>query len=279
MLNVDKLDMLDAAKADISLEVLREQVEEITLERDQYKKLYIQMLELCKKLEAGILPQKRERFVGDAQLTLSILGALLGGGEPEAPVPAAVTDAVKAHVRAKPTGRAPLPENLPHIDIEVLPPEVIEKGLEAFERIGEDVTETVERRPASLVVVRIHKPKFVFLNRDRLEDTKAMQGSTPELPIERGMAGPALMADTIVRRWQDHLPLHRLERIYGRDGLELPRSTVCGWHAKLSELVCPLIEAMTKDSFLSLPVHRCHGRLGAKQRQMSKRTFLGAHRT
>jgi transposase len=47
----------------------------------------------------------------------------------------------------------------------VLPPEVQQKGTDAFERIGEDVTETLERRPASLVVVRTGKPKFVAKDR------------------------------------------------------------------------------------------------------------------
>jgi hypothetical protein len=45
-------------------------------------------------------------------------------------------------------------------------------------------------------------------------------GDTPELPTSRRTAGPALIADTIVKRWQDHLPLNRLEAIYRRDGIE-----------------------------------------------------------
>jgi transposase len=57
-----------------------------------------------------------------------------------------------------------------------------------------------------------------------------------------------LLADTIVRRWQDHLPLHRLERIYGREGLQLARSTICGWHEALGALVAPLVEAMWADA-------------------------------
>ena len=68
------------------------------------------------------------------------------------------------------------------------------------------------------------------------------------MPIAGGLAGPGLLADTVVRRWQDHLPLHRLERVYGREGLPLARSTVCGWHASLATLVRPLLEAMWKDA-------------------------------
>jgi hypothetical protein len=54
------------------------------------------------------------------------------------------------------------------------------------------------------------------------------QAEPSELPIERGLAGPALLAGSIVRRWYDHLPPHRLERIYGRDGRSRARRFVTG---------------------------------------------------
>ncbi len=242
----------DAAReaAQAELASLQEKLAKTSSERDQYKKLYLEMLERARKLEAGLLGQKREKLSPpEEQLTLQLLGMLLGERPADAPPP---VEEVRAHQRAKPTGRKPLPEKLPRIDIEVLPPEVQQAGLDAFERIGEDVTETVEHRPESLVVVRTHKPKFVPKGRDRLAETKVLQAEPPELPIPRGLAGPGLLADTIVRRWQDHLPLHRLERIYGRAGMELARSTVCGWHAELAALAAPLLVAMWKDA-LSAP--------------------------
>src|SRR5262249_45978384 len=58
-----------------------------------------------------------------------------------------------------------------------------------------------------------------------------------------------MLADTIVKRWQDHLPLNRLEDIYGRDGVDIARSTMCGWHGELAVLVKPLVEAMRQDAF------------------------------
>jgi transposase len=197
---------------------------------------------------------KRERpSESDAQLTMSMLGLLLGNGSAEstslpAPAPPPPETPVAAHSRAKPTGRKSLPEKLPRVEVEVLPPEVQQKGTDAFVRIGEDVTETLERRPASLVVVRVRKPKFVPKGRDPTAETTVLQAAPPELPIDRALAGPGFLADTIVRRWQDHLPLRRLERIYGREGLELARSTICGCHEALGELVTPLCEAMWTDA-------------------------------
>ena len=58
-----------------------------------------------------------------------------------------------------------------------------------------------------------------------------------------------MLADTIVKRWQDHMPLNRLEDMYARDGVELARSTMCGWHAALAEVVKPLVSAMREDAF------------------------------
>jgi transposase len=243
-----------AISIEAKLAELSARLDVLASERDEYRKLYLQALETCRKLELGLVGQRRERLSGgDAQLTMSMLGMLLsdgagGSAAPPAPTPPPADTPVTAHTRAKPTGRKPLPEKLPRVEVELLPPEVQQKGTDAFVRIGEDVTETVERRPASLVVVRVRKPKFVPKGRDATAETTVLQAPPPELPIDRALAGPGLLADTIVRRWQDHLPLHRLERIYGREGLELARSTICGWHEALGGLVKPLLDAMWADA-------------------------------
>ncbi|PCC72501.1 Transposase [Nannocystis exedens] len=130
----------------------------------------------------------------------------------------------------------------------MLPPEVQQEGLAAFKRIGEEISEVIERRPESLVVVRLVRPKFVRIVEDLADPSPVKIAEPPERPIERGLAGPGMLADTIVRRWQDHTPLHRQESIYARDGLELSRSTICGWHEQLADLVEPLVEAMLRDA-------------------------------
>jgi len=231
-------------------ETLLEHNEKLAAEREQYRQLYLRMLEQCKRLERGLLGQKAERLPPDeAQLTLQLLGALLADRvEERSPEGEERPQTVRAHTRRKPHGRRVLPEHLPRVDVEILPEEVQRQGLDAFERIGEEVSEVVERRPASTVVVRTHRPKFVRKDRERLAATRVVVAEAPELPIERGLAGPALLADTIVRRWADHLPLHRLERIYAREGLELARSTLCGWHEELKGLVDPLVEAMWEEA-------------------------------
>jgi transposase len=244
-------ELLDvAALRDALLKIANER-DRYAHERDEYKKLYLLLLEKCKKLEAGLLGQKAERLPhNERQLTLSLLQMLLGEAQAAAE-PEPEKQIVHEHERRKPTGRRPLPENLPRVEIEIVPPEVQRLGLDAFERIGEDTSETLERRPASLVVARVLRPKFVPKDRDRNAPTEVLIAPPPELPIERGLAGPGLLADTVVKRFGDHLPLNRQEAIWAREGIELSRSTVCSWHMQLGELVRPLPEAMLQEALIA----------------------------
>lgn len=249
-------DVTDAEAAQIlqRLDELEKRVATAEREREDYRALYLQTMERCRKLELGILASKSEHLADhQAQLSLDVLSMMLGerqAAELDAALAAANAEQeVQAHTRRKPTGRKPLPEHLPRVEIEVLPPEVEKQGLDAFERIGEDVSETIERRPASFVVARVIRPKFVRRDRERDAPTEVFIAESLELPIPRGLAGPGMLADTIVKRWQDHMPLHRLEDMYARDGVELARSTMCGWHGALAEVVEPVVSAMRADAF------------------------------
>ena len=219
-------------------------------ERDEYKKLTVLLQEQVERLKRGLLGQKAERLPkNDAQLSLAILNLALGGdalaSPPAAPEP---EQKVPAHTRRKPV-RKPLPDTLPRVAIEILPPEVQREGLDAFELVGTDTREVLERRPASCVVVAITYKKFVRKDRERGGATDVLTAPALELPIERGLAGPSMLADTIVRRWQDHQPLTRLEDIYRREELDLAKSTICTWHEQLADLVRPLVDAMFEDAY------------------------------
>tara|TARA_R110002096_G_C14609844_1_gene723324 strand:- start:40 stop:1626 length:1587 start_codon:yes stop_codon:yes gene_type:complete len=231
-----------------SHEALKRECEERGRERDEYKRLYQETMERCRRLELGLLGQKSERHApNENQLTFDVLSLALES-RAEAQVEALAEDLVRAHRRRKRTGRTPIPENLPRVEFEVLPEEVKREGLDAFTRIGEETSEVVERRPSSMVVVRVIRPKFLR-KAAADENTEFLVGDPPSLPIAKGMAGPSLLADTIVRRWQDHLPLHRLEGIYKREGFPLARSTMCTWHQRLAESVAPVVAAMRADAF------------------------------
>ena len=94
------------------LRALRADIERLSAEREHHRELYLQMLEQCRKLELGLLGQKSERLgADDAQLTMSVLATLLG--ERPAVDEGPPTQPVREHERQKPTGRKPLPEQLP----------------------------------------------------------------------------------------------------------------------------------------------------------------------
>jgi transposase len=219
-------------------------------ERDEYRNLVKHLREENERLKRGLIGQKAERVArNDAQMSLAILGLAMAGASAgsEEPAPPPMEQIVAEHTRRKPV-RKPLPENLPRVKIELLPPEVEREGIDSFELIGTDEREVLERRPAATVVVQLVYKKFVRKTDKPEASSPVLAPAAVELPIERGSAGPGMLADTIVRRWQDHQPLHRLEGIYGREGLELARSTICTWHAQLAALAEPVVEAMFAEA-------------------------------
>lgn len=221
-------------------------------ERDEYKKLYELLREENERLKRGLLGQKAERLPkNDAQLSLAVLGMMLGNGEETADSEDETSEQeIPAHTRRTPKRKAP-DDKWPRISIELIPPEVEREGLDAFEIIGQESRLLLERRPASCVVVEIVRKKFRRkADKDALE-TEVLIAEPLGLPIDKGLAGPGLLADTIVKRWCDHQPLHRQEAIYARDGLALARSTICGWHESLAVTALPLIQAMKTDALLA----------------------------
>jgi transposase len=224
-------------------------IQKVEGERDEYRKLVLHLREEVERLRRGLLGQKAERLPrDDGQLSLAILTLAMAGagGAPEAEA-AIEEQLVGEHKRRKPV-RKPPPADLPRVKIVLTPPEV-EREPEAFEQIGSDVREVLERRPAATIVVQVEYLKFVRKAAPKDgEPTRVLVVPALELPIERGTAGPGLLADTIVKRWQDHQPLNRLEGIYGREGLDLSRSTICTWHEQLAPLAAPVVEAMFADA-------------------------------
>jgi transposase len=229
---------------------LEEIVATLTSSVDEYKKLVRLLQEENERLKRGLLGQKAERFsTNDAQLSLSMLQMAFAADGPVADEAAdpETKEVIAEYTRGK-AKRKPLPESLLRVPIEILPVEVQKEGLDAFDLVGSDVREVLERRAAATVVVQFIYKKFVRKDRDLDDTTVVYSPDTVEMPIPRGLAGPGMLADTVVRRWQDHQPLNRLEGIYGREGLELARSTICTWHEQLGELVAPVVEAMFADA-------------------------------
>jgi transposase len=109
----------------------------------------------------------------------------------------------------------------------------------ALSKLGEDVSEVLEYVPALFKVIRHVRPKLSCTKCDAI-----VQAEAPSRPIERGLAGPGLLAHVLVSKYADHLPLYRQAEIYAREGVELERSTLADWVGGTSELLQPLQEAL-----------------------------------
>jgi len=175
---------------------------------------------------------------------------------PEAtPEPETIAEPVTAPAK-RPSpghGRKPLPAHL------VRKPVLHDVSLEeracpdcGVERrlIGEEVREQLEYVPASMIVLQHIRPKYACQS---CQGNVVIAQRLPE-PIEKGLPGPGLMAQVVVSKYADHLPLYRQEGIFKRFGVDLSRSTMCDWMAAAADLLAPIVKAMLKRVLLSLVI-------------------------
>lgn len=147
--------------------------------------------------------------------------------------------------KQKPTGRKPFNKDLPRedefyylTDSEDFCPHCQVQ----YKLIGEETSEQVEYVRASLKVIIHHRGKYACPKCSRIEVAAA-----PYKPIEKGSAGPQLIAHVIVSKICDHLPLYRQEKILRRHGAAFNRSTLCSWMQEMARLLKPLYEEMKTE--------------------------------
>ena len=133
----------------------------------------------------------------------------------------------------------PLPDTLPRDIVEQPTACACPKCGGALRRLGEDATEILEYIPGSFRVTRHVRPKMSCRCCENIT-----QAPVPSLPIERGLAGPGLLAHVLVGKFCDHLPLYRQVEIFARSGVDLDRSTLADWVGQTARLLRPLIEAV-----------------------------------
>jgi transposase len=117
--------------------------------------------------------------------------------------------------------------------------------------LGEDVSEMLEYVPASFKVIRTVRPKLSCGCCSRI-----VQEPAPHRPIDKGLAGPGLLAHVLVAKYAVHLPLYRQSEIYARVGVELNRSTMADWVGGASRTLRPLVDEL-KSYVLS--AEKLHG--------------------
>ncbi|HEX8675587.1 MAG TPA: IS66 family transposase [Segetibacter sp.] len=222
-------------------------------EHIDYKVLYEQsqiaiasLTHQLEQLKKMIFGSKSERFVAiddkaaTAQLSLDL--------DAETIAQCKITDAKKITVirtktevtqnnpKAHP-GRMKLPEHLRR-ETTILQPETDVTGLK---KIGDEVTEVLDFIPGELFVKQYIRPKYVQPTSE-ITNT-VITASLPSRIMEKCMAGEGLLAQIIVDKYVDHLPLHRQLQRVRRAGITIAQSTINDWVKTVLNHVASLYEA------------------------------------
>jgi transposase len=138
-------------------------------------------------------------------------------------------------------GRQPLPDHLPRIEHRHEPESCTcgQCGNDLV-KIGEDITEQLDVEPAKFFVHRHIRPQYACRTCETMT-------AAPILPavIDGGMAAVGLLSWVMISKYQDHLPLYRLEQIAARDQVILSRSTLAEWVGRVGVALQPLVERLT----------------------------------
>jgi len=201
-----------------------------------------------RRLQFGRKSEKLDREIEQLELRLDELETAQAEQSALSRTPVVVTSA--ATEKEKP-GRRPLPEHLPREVRKYLPKQAACPDCGGkLKSLGEDISEILEYVPARFKVIRQVRPKLACVCCERI-----VQAAAPSRPIERGVAGPGLLAHVLVSKYCDHLPLYRQSEMYAREGVEMDRSTLADWVGGTSQLLAPLVEALRRHVMSAAKLH------------------------
>lgn len=138
--------------------------------------------------------------------------------------------------KKKHQGRNALPEHLPVREV-IIEPEEDTTGLK---KIGEEINETLEYTPASLIKRRTIRPKYA-----KADNQGVIIADLPSRPMDKAIAEACLLAHILVNKYMDHLPFYRQIQVFKRDfGWEPAQSTLGDWMSGCCQLLEPLYNTL-----------------------------------
>lgn len=192
------------------------------------------------QLRRLIFGSKQERFIPSVTPDQLALGLNV---EPIAPSEITTQDVAYTRTiqepakKSLPTGRTKLPADLPRERVVIEPQE----DVTGLTKIGEEITEELDYTPGKFFVRQYVRTKYVKpVLKNGIAETKIIIASLPERPIDKCIAGAALLAYIIINKYIDHLPVYRQVQRFTREGMKLPASTITGWISQ----VCALLEVL-----------------------------------
>jgi transposase len=211
---------------------------------DALRRMLQEAAERIEKLEALIKQLQRHQFgrrseqLDADQLQLGLEDA----EQAEAAAQAAQESAApKSAPKRAARNRGALPRHLPRYEVLIdVPSKACACCGGALHLIGEDRSEMLDIVPAQLRVKVIRRPRYGC----RACEEGVAQAPAPERPIAGGMATEALVAHVIISKFADHLPLYRQAKMFGRQGIDLDRSTLSAWVGRACWWLRPLYELL-----------------------------------
>ena len=228
--------MTSANQAPDELTTLRELVSVLQSALEETRKENSLLRQKIDALCRRVFGSSSEKIdAGQLELLLQLVNS---GAEVEARAAAPVEKASKAVPQRK--ERAPrVSENLPVVEQVIEPQEVIDEP-ERWRLIGREVSEQLDYEPARFLRRRIIRKKYVHISDP---DRAPILAPLPEKLLERGVAGPGLLAHILVSKYADHLPLYRQEQIFAqRHKINLPRVTLARWVELCADWLQPIYE-------------------------------------
>ena len=198
---------------------------------------------LVTELRRAIYDKRSEkRPLDDRQLAFEDLEGAVAEAEEAAAVPGAPATSPATRRRAPRRNLGHLPKDLERIE-HVIEPDSTQCpcGCGQMIRIGEDRTERLDIVPAQLRVIVTVRPKYAC----RTCEAGVIQAAAPAHLIIGGLPTEGALAQVLISKYADHLPLYRQSQIYARSGVELDRSTLAGWVGKASFHLTPVVDRLT----------------------------------
>jgi len=220
---------------------LCEQLKHESSEKDKYRSLLREVLEAQRNRKSGQLSKEQ----------LALFEALWKASDPEEedaePAAEQEQDQPEEPQVKKRGGRQPLAKNVIRERI-VHDLGEAEKHCDGCGKdlrlIDQEISERYEYIPASIKVIEDVRLKYAC-------DCTVKTADKPAQPIEKSTAGASLLAQVIVSKYADHQPLHRQEKIFQRQGVQISRKTMGGWLPMVAGLFDPLYQTAKKILFES----------------------------
>lgn len=260
MITSDHLSELSREELMARLMAAVHEISSLKDERDDYKDKLGQahadrdrLRAIIAKLERHQFGRRSERLSSDQlQLALEDLAQTVATLDAAAPAEekSAPSDDTKPPRPPRRANRGALPEHLPreHHFIE-LEDKTCPCCGGSLHVIGEDISEQLDRVPATLKVKVTHRPRYGC----RACEGAVVQAPAPERPIPGGLPTEALLASILIDKYADNLPLYRQAKRFEREGAALDRQTLCGWIGRTCWLLEPLYDYILAD-ILGSPV-------------------------